>query len=721
MTKKTHKYNPDYKRYASSDILEVLSGIDDSYIKHNNKGVGVYNVPCAFDIETSSFYNADGQTVGYDYVKDKARKYEKCSVMYVWQWGINGKVIIGRTWDEFLGLCSIVRDVLHLNADTRLICYVHNLSYEFQFIRTLFDWDGVFSSSERKPIYARTKEGIEFRCSYLLSGYSLAKVGEHLTKYKCFKQEGDLDYTLLRHTQTPLTEKEIGYCLHDVLVVMAYIQECIEQSGNILRIPLTNTGYVRKYCRSNCLRTVCEDGKKRPNYEYMHLMEHLRINTVDEFNMLHRAFAGGFTHANANYTGEVVKDVTSYDFTSSYPYVMVAEQYPMSSGVYVPCKTVEQFEYLRQKYCCVFDIEFTDIYATATQDNPISASKCYVKDNISVNNGRVVCARKIALTITNVDYDIIRNFYTWGGCRIGYMICYKRGYMPTPLVRSVLELYSKKTQLKGVECQEVEYMASKGMLNSCYGMCVTNPLRDDVVYAGEWCTNKLSSAQKWELLDKYNNARNRFLFYPWGVFVTAYARRNLFTGIYVCGDDYVYSDTDSIKIINADKYAKYFSVYNNTVENKLRAACKYHGIPFEMCAPSTIKGVTKVLGVWDYDGHYNRFKTLGAKRYMCESDGNLNLTVSGVNKKEAVPYLLQRYGLDGAFDAFKDTMDIPPNRSGKNLHTYIDYNQRGVMTDYLGNVCEWDTPTGVHLEPTGYTMSLSVLYLNYIMGLKMTK
>lgn len=724
------------KIFAPCDAAKIFAdSVNEKNFTGNNKGVKTLNVPVAFDIETSSFYRDEhGETYSYDrYTKlgGKETKMEKCSVMYVWQFGFNGRCIMGRTWDEFKQLIETLSAVLETGEKRKVIVYVHNLSYEFQFIRNLFEWEKVFSIDLRKPIYATTKTGIEFRCSYLLSGYSLAKLGEQLHTYKCNKLVGDLDYSLLRHAKTPLTAKEVAYCVNDIKVVMCYIQELIEQYGGITRLPITKTGFVRKYCRSKCLRVVDVDNKVKPNWHYIDIIKKLRITGIEEFNMLQRAFSGGFTHANAKYTDSVIEDVDSYDFTSSYPYVMVSERFPMSTGVLMDCKSMKQFDFLTSKFCCIFDVEFTNIFATSENENPISVSKCFVKENVAENNGRLVCASKIVMTITEIDYKVFSQFYKWENVRIGRMVVYRKDYLPTEFVDSILHLYEKKTTLKGVKGKEVEYLNSKEMLNSCYGMCVTNPLRDEITYENhEWDTEHLNPQAQMEMLETYNDSKNRFLFYPWGVYVTAYARRNLFTGISECGDDYVYSDTDSVKIKNGDSHKPYFDAYNNVVGQKLRTACKFHDIPFEKIEPKTIKGINKMLGVWDYEGRYRRFKTLGAKRYMVEEENALSvngkdydfsMTVSGVNKKQAIPYMLEKYGENGMFDAFTNYLDIPPTATGKNIHTYIDYEQTGTLTDYRGETSTFTSSTGVHLEPTGYTLSLSVMYLNYLMGIKFKK
>lgn len=708
------------RQYAApSDIKLILqNAVCECDFKSNAKGVKLCNLPFSFDIETTSFE------------RENNGKTEKLATMYVWQFGINGYVIIGRFWSEFIEMIKTISKVLQLNENKRIIVYIHNLSFEFQFIRKMFDWINVFSIEERRPLYALSVDGVEFRCSYLLSGYNLATVAKNLVKYKIKKLVGDLDYNLKRHSETPLNENEIAYCVNDVKIVMLYIKEYLENVRNIHSIPLTKTGGVRKFCRKECFTIVTDSGKKVNNYDYKHLINGLKIKDLSEFNAMQRAFCGGFTHANANYVNKVITDVASYDFTSSYPAVMVAEKYPMTYGVKMQFKSNETFENLikQNKYCLIFDIEFNDIFANDIYENYISVSKCIDKEKHVENNGRLVCAKRITLTITEIDFLIIRKNYNFSSYRVGTAYVYGKQYLPTEFIKAILQLYKKKTELKGVDGMENEYLNSKEMLNSCYGMCVTSPLRNTITYKNDlWDTDVLSENEKHEMLLKYNLSENRFLFYLWGVYVTAYARRNLWTGILSIKNDYIYSDTDSIKFINADRHKEYFAAYNAAIENKLKTACLYHKINYSLCAPQTIKGKTKVLGVWDFEGVYNKFKTLGAKRYLVNENDALNvdgkkydysLTVSGINKKKAIPYLLEKYGENGIFDAFDNYLYLPPLYSGKNILTYIDYQTDGLLTDYLGNTKEFHELSSVNLSPSEYTLNLSVLFLQYLGGLK---
>lgn len=691
--------SPQNSTNFAKNIDDILCEID--FIKKGKKA-SLSNVPAVFDIEASSFYEGN----------------EKKCCMYAWVFGLNGRCILGRTWSEFLDVIKKLVDVYELSLQKRLIIYVHNLSYEFQWFKHYFEWENVFSLDNRKPIYAVTKNGIEFRCSYLLSGYSLEKLGENLTKYKVNKMVGDLDYKLIRHSKTPLTEKEKSYILNDGLVVMAHIQEEIERLGDITKIPLTKTGYVRNLCKEKCLK-----GDNR--FDYVKIMKRLTMN-VENYKQLKRAYTGGFTHANVNYVDTVVHNVHSFDFSSSYPAVMLSEKYPISKPFKMVIDDEKDFINILNAFCCMFDCKFYNIRSKVSFENYISISRCGEASHYIINNGRIIEAEEIKITLTEQDFFIISELYEWDYMEVSNLNCFYKDYLPRDFILTILELYKDKTELKGVEGKEVEYLVSKGMINACYGMCVTDPCRDEIIYSdNEWSIQKADIAT---LIDKYNKNMNRVLYYPWGVWVTAYARRNLFSGILEFKNDYIYSDTDSIKVLNIDEHKSYIENYNKEVTKKIENCLKHYDIPIDMARPKTIKGVCKPMGVWDYEGSYTRFKTLGAKRYITEKDGNISITIAGVSKNAGVKYLKHTYKTnDEIFNNFTENLSFPAtyyfngkeeNGSGKLCHTYIDSYMEGEVIDYMGNKYIYNEESGVHMENTEYTLSLDNEFKNLINGIK---
>lgn len=703
-----------YKYPEDADV--ILSQLDDAptiyYKRQRPYGqIYYYNIPASFDIEDSSFR----QHVSDETPEETKQGGRKFSTMYVWQFSINGKVIIGRTWEQFEELIDKIHEIVDIRH--RLIVYVHYLGHEFSFIQKRFDWDKVFCSSERTPIYAITTGGVEFRDSYILTGKSLEKSAEDLTKYKVKKLSGDLDYNLIRGTKTPMSDKELGYCVHDCLVVDAIIQEKIEQEEKgIAGIPLTNTGYVRRFLRSKCFSPKNEK-------EYHNLMDSLTL-TGSEYQMLKRCFAGGFTHANARYVGKTFNErVDSFDFTSSYPTVMLSEMFPMSKSEKLTNVSYDEFKDSIEKYLCIFDIQFTNLrMKNDVSENIISSSKCFKLENPVINNGRVVRASLLETTITNVDFSYYHNFYEWDSIKIGTLYRYKKAYLPKPIIEALLELYKEKTELKGVPEKVVEYMVKKGMFNACYGCTVTDIVKELIEYTNDlgWFSEKPDID---DAIEQYNNSRNRFLFYPWGVFITAYARRNLFTGIYefnhctdTCNDDYIYTDTDSIKCINVERHMEYIKTYNKVITIKVNSVLEHYGIDPKASCPKTIKGIEKPIGVWDWETEktpYTKFKTLGAKRYMYEEDGIIHTTIAGLGKKKGAEYIASQ---ENPFDFFDDGMSIDSEHTGKLTHTYIDNEMNGILIDYLGNEMEFHELSGVNLEPSPFSISEANEFKEYCQG-----
>ena len=173
-------------------------------------------------------------------------------------------------------------------------------------------------------------------------------------------------------------------------------------------------------------------------------------------------------------------------------------------------------------------------------------------------------------------------------------------------------------------------MKSKNKLNSVYGMMAQNPVKQDILFINEqWAEGHEDEQQ---LLDAYN--KKAFLPYQWGVWVTAWARYRLQEGIRLAGDNFVYCDTDSVKYLGEIDWTAY---NQERIEDSKRSGA-YATDP---------KGVTHYMGVYEDDGHYNEFITLGSKKYAYnyEPGGESHVTVSGVNKRKGGKELDRHGGL----------------------------------------------------------------------------
>lgn len=673
------------------------------------------NLALSFDIETTSLYrnkkNHDdylSNEVLHKLDRKKQCEYEKIAFMYIWQFAFKNYEIIGRDWQSFEFLISLLEKKFNTEYKKKhVVIYVHNLGYEFQFIKNRFNFIDVFAIKERKPIKAITDKGIEFRCSYLLSGYSLATLANNLNSHKIKKLVGDLDYSLIRNSKTELNDIELQYCINDILIVKYYIEECINRFGDISKIPNTQTGIVRKYVRKYTLTSK--------NY-YYHI-QRMKLDS-ESFKALRRAFQGGYTHGNIDYIGKTIKNVFSVDFTSSYPFCLISEKYPITTPILLKCKmTLNAFKDFIKKNTCVFDVELFNV-KSKYNINIIAIHKCFKKKNYAVDNGKLIKAEYIQTTVTNIDFDDICYFYSFDNIIVKNIYVFNSGYLPKAFIDCVFKFYNDKTELKNVAGKETEYLHSKEMLNSLYGMCVTDIIRDNInCINGKWITTPVTDIEN--AIDGYNKDKQRFLFYAWGVFCTSYARHNLFNGLKEMIDkenpvfnDFVYCDTDSIKGINYDKHKQFFDNYNKQCEIKLKKMCDNLGYDYTILYPKTKEGKIKLMGVYDFEGIYQRFKTLGAKRYLYEKNDKCYMTVSGLGKN-AINYIGNTN--DDKFKNFQNGLYLERGETSKMTHIYCDYEIKGKITDYQNNISDYNEKSFIHLENTDFLMTMQDDYLELIM------
>ena len=134
------------------DDIDLICNRVKPYCHYVGEKTKYLNIPISFDIETSSFYDIDGN---------------KTAIMYIWMIGIFGLTIVGRTWDEYMIAYMKLSHIFRTCGKKRhMIWYVHNLAFDFQFVRKHHTFLNVFATGRYAPLYAVTTEGIEFRCSY---------------------------------------------------------------------------------------------------------------------------------------------------------------------------------------------------------------------------------------------------------------------------------------------------------------------------------------------------------------------------------------------------------------------------------------------------------------------------------------------------------------------------------------------------------------------------
>ena len=496
-------------------------------------------------------------------------------------------------------------------CDFDIRCYVHNLGYEFDYlIKNVSRPKKIITNTSHNVISAILEDfpQIQFVCSYQVSGYSLAKIGEMVKLPKL-----ESDYRTI-YPDDKITQEEIDYCERDCDIVAVYVTKILlPEFGLLSKIPLTKTGRVRLTLKKF--------------YKYEDSPDWDLMPDEDCYNAMCDAFAGGIVCSNPYFTNRIMKNVYSYDITSSYPFAILSELYPS--------KITRLYDFdnsVIKKYpCWIAKIRFNNIeskfpwaWLSVSKMNEYSSDCQYF-------NGKLLEGGYIVRTITNVDFNSICSTYNFDDFEIlEFYACENVAPIPKCYIQTVrkyakrkheLKVKLKKMEMEGLaeteEYSEVErdYMLAKNDFNSIYGMCVQKLVQEE--YEIDDLCMWHAKESVYRKSDKHLG-RN-FLF---GIYITAYARANLLRAIVEnCPFNFVYCDTDSVKFIGENNF---------TDTNKL--------LPDEFLQEPSLKD----LGRFDFEGMYRLFKTLGAKKYAFkefvkkgkEPSKLIYLTVAGLPKKK---------------------------------------------------------------------------------------
>ena len=711
-----------------------------------------------FDIECSNgFQGPDGVVRGFSHKKLKRDKtfydnQNKLSLMYVWQFGIENDdeilVFSGRTWRDFIDFKNLLakhidyyafngEEYTDYNYDVhcqfrprnkRVKAWVgiHNESYEFQHLRNVWEKEFMKGTKYHSNVFARTKRSpmkfnvkcdkvdFEYRDTYVLVGMSLKAWTKDLEISKL--DEPEWFYLPVLTPETPLSQERIEYSINDVASMIIGLKKYRDEFEDIFNIPLTQTGIVRRQAIDAIVENNPEWSK--------HCAEVTFETSIDEYFDLVDLFAGGWTHANSSYTNKLIKDVSCVDFSSSYPACMTTRTFPYSK--FEKC-TEDEYDFMlglnlkdnELPYHYWLEFEVDNVHAK-TENTWWSSSKTIRLSGEMLDNGKIYHADKLRVKMTDLDFDVFRNAYTYENLNIIRMYKSEARHLPKELIELILTWYSNKTAYKNVKGKEDEYASCKRSINSIYGCMVTRDISDEIIFTDKgWDVVQLTEdaymlkiSQKDPVTGERVPKSKMWTMYQTGVWVTAWARHNLWDAILELDERVCYCDTDSIKGEFNSQDMKFIDQYNQEILKLHDYMSEKYDINIDLYRPVDPDGVVRPLGIFADDGFYKEFKTLGAKRY-CSLEYNkkknrdeIHTTIAGLPKSCGAHKITEL----GGVNQFNSHIKWGSEESHKLTSYYNDDQPEADWVDMNGNVYHSKDKYGLCLMPTSFDMSVTDEY-----------
>lgn len=660
---------------------------------------------------------------GFDTESSRIKVNDELETAYVYHWAFSfdNYEIMGRSLDsfqEFFGyLLSIIPE------GKKILCLVANLGFDYYFTKNRLVKYLVtkhFEKTAKNPLVVEVEEKVVFREVIGLFGKSLQHIAEQFTKTQ--KAVGNLDYSEVILSKTPLKDEEIVYVTDDVKILAELGRYVFKNYfGKNRTLPLTAISELRM------------DVKEEMGNNYFEIkneiMSWLPDDEDDYYLFRNWLFKGGLCGTNSLLMNQHLKNIGHADFDSHYPAVMNHYLYPMGKAMRV---STEKFMSEKKPYIAV--IRFSQLRSKTTH-SILSLHKALDFDYSEINNrekyiidnGRIWRANEVTFVVNDVEFMSIAQAYNFDVQSTEVIACWefeKYGRLPYYLLNVLNRQYEKKNVLKAQgKSGTLEYMFAKNKVNGIFGMTCTALYLDEyeIDDTGEIVPKRNEDGTKYK--KDYDKAiKSVFLSPYWGMWITSYARSLLINFITKFPNCVIQYDTDSIffrtDLPESSKLVEYIEKYN-------KDCIAFNNELFDN-NPSFVK-----LGTFEVDDYLlTDFKGLGSKRYMFrqfnpkEDKYEINTVVAGCRKGTIVDQFEFNTGLkaeeniDKVFDFFKDGLKIDKQHSKKLSSTYIsDY--YGADSIYLyykdrdGNAERIKLESAIVLKEVEFNMGLSDAHIRF--------
>ena len=534
--------------------------------------------------------------------------------------------IYGNNIEDFIKFCSNKKENYQL--------YFHNLKFDGEYIFNYLLNNGYEVIKDKKERRDKT-----FTCLISDMGqfYSI-EIYFHVTKkhtnkvtifdsmkilnfkvekiaedFKLPIRKLELDYKEKREIGHELTEHEIDYIRNDVEIMARALEFMFNE--NLIKM------------------TIGSDALT--NYKQMNgnFNKYFPILDFQIDGDIRKSYKGGFTYLNEIYKGKKVGRGLVLDKNSMYPAKMKNEYLPFGDPLFFEGRYEEDklYKLYIQCFSCSFKLKEGKIPSLQIKNNPSFVPNEYVKSS----DGDIV-----TLYLTNIDLDLFMEQYeisdiTWHN---GWKFKALKG-----LFTNYVDFWTERKIQSKKDDNNVLYIISKLMLNSLYGKFGLNPrVRGKYPYLSEEGIVKYKLGEE-EIRDS--------IYVPIASFITSYARSDIIKTSQAIKDYtinkygidyYIYSDTDSIHMLDMDE--KELSQFVDIDDFR--------------------------LGAWKVESRFTRGKYLRQKCYIEEFDEKMNVTIAGLPEK------LHKYV---NFDNFEKGMTILESDKDKDHKLRFKHVKGGVL------------------------------------------
>ena len=640
------------------------------------------------DFETTSVrvYEEIKKTVntpeGRKTIKEK-RLDRKRSKAFVCAWAIipeelepdASHIVRGRTIEGFM---TYVEQLYFDNKKTtksgkgkpqKINVYTHNLKFDGDFILYYILKNKIAEvvSEVRENVLYNFK--IRFPSGAEIAFYDSLKIfpmkAEKIGKlYGIEKLKGEWDYKKYRDATTEISPEEWAYVDHDVMIVSRALAD-----------------YRARGYMENTQAAIAYNERLKRTWPWFHKLPVLRLKKGDfsvyrdkfpkeikplpvrQHKHLLMGYFGGISYVNPKYANKDIIGAYSYDVNSMYPAQMHDAMLPFGDPNIIENPSLKYaLHCLRTWPCVVADIDDLSITLKSERHLPFLMFPTNSQTSVRMQ-GKVISCRHEKAVLSCQDFRIMESEYNIHTMKIKRLYCFnsKRGQYAAFVdyfygMKSDADEVRNDPNASAADKMQAEIIrnVAKVMINASYGKDGTKLLRTTNKTVYNPAENVLENRQDTEIaIPEY--------YLPSAIFICSNARWQLYSAARLVRDDFIYSDTDSIKVTS-------------------------HGNEILQNSPEFFVDPLK-LGAWGYEGRYETARFVRQKTYSYEQ----------VDKHGE---LQRHYTVCGAPDSVKLAMKIDDFKPGM-IITLEQLHREGRE----GRLLPVRVPGGVILEETGFQIN----------------